>query len=95
MSREAVVVGRRSRAEIARLAGMYATSGMGQGEFRFRRGTPLSALNRHLNKQRQRNHAGNEGGNCALVEVEMSTSVVPATLGEPERWWWCCRKAAA
>lgn len=83
MSGEAgVVVGRRSRAEIARLAGLYATSGMGRSEFCSRHGMALSTLNRHLKKQRQRNHAGNEGGGCPLVEVEMRASVVPITAGD-------------
>lgn len=77
-----MVVGRRSRAEIARLAGLYATSGMGRSEFCGRHGMALSTLNRHLKKQRQRNHAGNDGGGCHLVEVEMSASVVPTATGE-------------
>ncbi len=75
-------MGRRSRAEIARLAGLYATSGMGRSEFCFRHGMALSTLNRHLNKQRQRNHAGNDGGGCPLVEVEMSAAVVPVIDGD-------------
>lgn len=83
MSEEAgAVVGRRSRAEIARLAGLYAASGMGRSEFCGRHGLALSTLNRHLKKQRQRNHAGNDGGGCPLVEVEMSASVVPTATGE-------------
>ena len=84
MSGEAgVVVGRRSRAEIARLAGLYAASGMGRSEFCSRHGMALSTLNRHLKKQRQRNHAGNDGGGgCALVEVELSAAVVPVPDGD-------------
>ena len=84
MSGEAgVVVGRRSRAEIARLAGLYAASGMGRSEFCRRHGMALSTLNRHLKKQRQRNHAGNDGGGgCPLVEVELSAAVVPVPDGD-------------
>ena len=82
MSGAAVVVGRRSRAEITGPAGLYGTSGMGRSEFCRRHGMALSTLNRHLKKQRQRNHAGNDGGGCHLVEVEMSAAVVPVTDGE-------------
>lgn len=84
MSGEAgAVVGRRSRAEIARLAGLYAASGMGRSKFCSRHGLALSTLNRHLKKQGQRNHPGNDGGGgCPLVEVEMSAAVVPTTPGE-------------
>lgn len=84
MSEEAgAVVGRRSRAEIARLAGMYATSGMGRSEFCSRHGMALSTLNRHLKKQRQRNHPVNDGGaGCPLVEVEMSAALVPVPDGD-------------
>lgn len=45
-----VVVRRRSRAEIARLAGLYGTSGMGRSEFCRSHGISLSTLNRHLKK---------------------------------------------
>ena len=80
MSGAAVVVDRRSRVEIARLAGLYGTSGMGRSEFCGRHGLALSTLNRPLKKKQQRNHAGNDGGRgCALVEVELSAAVVPGT----------------
>ena len=78
-----MVVGRRSRAEIARLAGLYAASGMGRSEFCSRHGMALSTLNRHLKKQRQRNHPVNDGGRgCPLVEVEMSAALVPVPDGD-------------
>ena len=80
MSGAAVVVGRRSRVDRARLAGLYGTGGMGRSEFCGRHGMALSTLNRHLKKQRQRNHAGNDGGRgCPLVEVELGAAVVPVT----------------
>ncbi len=49
----AVVIGRRGRAEIARLAGSYPTSGLGRSEFCRRHGLALSTLNRYLKKQPQ------------------------------------------
>jgi hypothetical protein len=42
------VVGRRGRAEIERLAGLYQTSGMGRKEFCRSHGMALSTLNRYL-----------------------------------------------
>ena len=84
MSGAAVVVaGRRSRTEIAQLAGLYGTSGMGRSEFCRRHGVALSTQNRPLKKQRQRNHAGNDGDRgCPLVEMELSAAVVPPPPGE-------------
>jgi len=46
-----VLVGRRSRAEIERLAGLYEMSGMGRSEFCRSHSMALSTLNRHLKKQ--------------------------------------------
>jgi hypothetical protein len=85
MSEESVVVdGRRSRAEIARLAGLYGASGMGQREFCSRHGMALSTLNRHLKKQQQRqDHAGSEGaGRSRLVAVELVAEVTSTTDSE-------------
>jgi hypothetical protein len=48
------VVGRRGRAEIERLAGLYQTSGMGRSEFCRSHGMALSTLNRYLKKQQNR-----------------------------------------
>jgi ActR/RegA family two-component response regulator len=48
------VVGRRSRVEIERLAGLYRTSGMGQSEFCRSHGMAVRTLNRHLKKQQNR-----------------------------------------
>ena len=45
-----VVVRRRRRAEIARLVGLYGTSGMGRSEFCRSHGISLSTLDRHLKK---------------------------------------------
>ena len=75
----AVVSGRRSCAEVARLAGLYGSSGMGRGEFCRIHGLSLSALHRHLQKQRhQPQHASQEGGKPGrLVEVELSSAVTP------------------
>jgi hypothetical protein len=50
MAEESGVVRRRRRAEIARLAGLYATSGMGRGEFCRSHGISLSTLSRYLKK---------------------------------------------
>jgi hypothetical protein len=46
-----VVVRRRSRAEIARLAGLYRASEMGRSEFCRSHGISLSTLSRHLKKR--------------------------------------------
>ena len=46
-----VVVRRRSRAEIARVASSYRASGLGRSEFCRRHGMALSTLNRHLQRQ--------------------------------------------
>lgn len=66
----AVVVSRRSRVEIARLAGMFGSSGMGRQEFCEHHGLALSTLNRHLKKQSQE-HAGSSG-ESRLVAVELA-----------------------
>jgi len=59
----AVVVGRRGSAEVARLAGLYRSSGMGRGEFCRRHGLSLSTLTRHLQKQFHQPHrTGEEAG---------------------------------
>ncbi len=44
------VVRRRSHAEVARVAGLYRTSGMGRSEFCRKHGISLSTLSRHLKK---------------------------------------------
>jgi hypothetical protein len=70
-----VVVRRRSRAEIARLAGLYGTSGMGRSEFCRSHGISLSTLSRHLNKP-----SGELGHKqpSRLVAVELA---VPSSSG--------------
>jgi hypothetical protein len=94
MSEEAVVEGRRSGGEMARLAGLYAGSGMGRRAFCSLYGMGLSTLSRHLRQLRQgsgevRSDGGGRGevrssraidgvGGCALVEVERGAAVVAA-----------------
>ena len=74
----------RGRAEIAGLAGLYRSSGMGRGEFCRSDGVGLSTLNRHLKKQqRQRHHTGEDGGRLGrLVEVQLSSAPVPVAVVE-------------
>jgi DNA-binding transcriptional ArsR family regulator len=78
------VVGRRSRAEIERLAGLYRTSGMGRSEFCRSHGMALSTLNRHLKKQQNRqNRAGSNGvEQSRLVAVELDGPVATVSAGE-------------
>jgi hypothetical protein len=85
MSGEAVVVHRRGRAEIARVASLYQASGLGRSEFCRRHGLALSTLNRHLKKQQQQEHRGNAGvGRSPLVEVKLAAAVSPAcTVDRP------------
>src|ERR1039457_4519440 len=80
MSGEAgVVVQRRDRAEIARIASLYRASGLGRSEFCRRHGMALSTLNRHLQKQFQDvDHPDNDGvRRSPLVEVKLAASVNP------------------
>jgi hypothetical protein len=80
MSGEAgVVVQRRDRAEIARVASLYRASGLGRSEFCRRHGMALSTLNRHLQKQFQEvDHPDNDGvRRSPLVEVKLARSVNP------------------
>ena len=67
------VVGRRSRAEIERLAGLYRTSGMGRSEFCRSHGMPVSTLNRHLKKQQNRK-------NRKRLRLAVSTGSYPAVI---------------
>ena len=73
-----VLVGRRSRAEIARLVALYGSSGMGRLEFCRSQGLALSTLGRHLKKQRSKHSElrskGVEQGR--LVSVEVAAPVV-------------------
>jgi transposase len=80
MSGESGVVGRRSREETARLAGLYRSSGMGRGEFCRSHGLSLSTLARHLKKRQDRppQRTGDEGGKPGrLVEVQLSSGATP------------------
>ena len=79
-----VVVGRRGRAEIERLASLYGTSGMGRSEFCRSHGLGLSTLNRHLKKQQEKQvSAGSKGvEQSRLVAVELAAAVTMASVDE-------------
>jgi hypothetical protein len=79
-----VVVGRRSREETTRLAGLYRSSGMGRGEFCRSHGLSLSTLARHLKKrQHQAQRTGDEGGKPGrLVEVQLSSGATPVAASK-------------
>ena len=79
-----MVVGRRGRAEIERLAGLYRTSGMGRSEFCRSHGMALSTLDRHLKKQQNgQNHSGSNGiEESRLVAVELDGPVSTVSAGE-------------
>ena len=68
----AVVVGRRSRAEIARIAGIFRESGLGRREFCARHGIGLSTLNRHLKRQAQEQRRSSGRWESRLVAVEVA-----------------------
>jgi hypothetical protein len=78
-----VVVSRRGRVEIERLAGLYRTSGTGRSEFCRSHGTALSTLNRHLKKQNRQSQAGSHGAEQSrLVAVELASAVATVSAGE-------------
>src|ERR1039458_4741782 len=80
-----LVVGRRGRAEIARLAGLYRASGMGRSEFCRRHGLALGTLSRYLKRQPQPQQVRSEdpASRVPLVEPELATAVVPvSTIGQ-------------
>ena len=78
------VVGRRGRAEIERLAGLYGTSGMRRSEFCRSHGMALSTLNRHLKKQQKRQIPAEGRGveQSRLVAVELDGPVATVSAGE-------------
>ena len=80
----AVVVPRRSRAEIAQVASSYQASGLGRSEFSRRHGMALSTLNRYLKKQpRQQKQRGNDGvGLSSLVEVKLAATTGSVTAAD-------------
>jgi len=79
-----VVVHRRGRAEIARVASSYRASGLGRSAFCRRHGMALSTLNRHLQKQfEEEARLGNDGvGRSPLVEVKVAAAVSPVCTGD-------------
>jgi hypothetical protein len=84
MSGESGAVGRRGRAEMERLAGLYRTSGMRRIEFCRSHGLGLSTLTRYLKRQKDReNAAGSRGGEPShLVAVELADSLATASVDE-------------
>ena len=85
MSEESgVVVGRRGRAEIERLAGLYLTSGMRRSEFCRSHGLGLSTLTRYLKKQRNRQISSGSNGveQSRLVAVELAGPVATVSTDE-------------
>jgi hypothetical protein len=66
-----LVIRRRSRAEIERVAGLYGTSGMGRSEFCRSHGISLSTLNRHLKKP------------CGEQRQDGPGRLLPVEVGEP------------
>ena len=77
-----LVVGRRGRAEIARLAGLYRTSGMGRSEFCRVHGLALSTLGRHLKKQSSAQSGSDGVGSSRLVAVEVAATQAQASTGK-------------
>src|SRR5260370_2419134 len=78
------VVGRRGRAEIERLAGLYRTSGMGRSEFCRSHGLGLSTLTRYLKKQQNRQSPAGSNGveQSRLVAVQLASPVTTVSTGE-------------
>lgn len=74
-----VVVRRRSRAEIARVASSYRASGLDRSEFCRRHGLALSTLNRHLQREFEEDASRDSDvvGRGALVEVKLAEVVSP------------------
>jgi DNA-binding transcriptional ArsR family regulator len=74
-----VVVHRRGRAEIARLARSYRASGLGRSEFCRHHGLALSTLSRHLRKQfeEEARRDSDVVGRSPLVEVKVAEVVNP------------------
>jgi hypothetical protein len=79
-----VLVGRRSRGEIARLVALYGSSGMGRAEFCRSHGLALSTLCRHLRKQRSKPCDVRSKGveRSRLMAVEVGAPVGSMAEGE-------------
>ena len=78
-----VMVRRRGRQEIARLAALYRKSGMGRSEFCRSHGMALSTLARHLKKQsgEQRLSGNSMAGESRLIAVELAAMPAPVATG--------------
>ena len=78
------VVGRRGRAEIERLAGLYRTSGLGRTEFCRSHGLGLSTLSHYLKRQKDKEVPARSKGveQSRLVAVELAAAV--ATVSSVE-----------
>jgi hypothetical protein len=85
MSGESGVAGRRSRAEIDRLASLYRTSGMRRVEFCRSHGLGLSTLTRYLRRQKDSEGAAASQGvaQSCLVAVELAGSSAAASVECP------------
>ena len=79
-----VVVGRRGRAEIERLAGLYRTSGMKRSEFCRSHGLGLSTLTRYLKRQKdgEISAGSNEVEQSRLVAVELAGPLATVSVDE-------------
>ena len=79
------VAGRRSRAEVDRLASLYRTSGMRRIEFCRSHGLGLSTLTRYLKRQKDGEGAAASKGveQSRLVAVELAGSSATASVECP------------
>jgi hypothetical protein len=77
-------VGRRGRAEIEWLAGLYLTSGMRRSAFCRSHGLGLSTLTRYLKRQKDRERAGVGSGVAQgpLVAVELAVPMAATSVDE-------------
>src|ERR1035441_2556700 len=77
-----VLVGRRSRAEIERLVGLYGSRGVGRIELVRRPGLGGSTLGRHLRKQRSKPSESRSKGveRGRLMPVELAAPVASAII---------------
>ena len=81
----AAVAGRRSRAEVDRLASLYRTNGMRRIEFCRSHGLGLSTLTRYLKRQKDREGGAASKGveQSRLVAVELAGSSATSSIECP------------